>query len=208
MSCSGTPPHLARRGRSPGIEPATLLLPDNRSPYLLSYRHPSVASPWEEVAGVVSHTSWGRQQPTSALPFIWIAVAAATASTRLRWWRAPVAQRCVCVCVCVCACVFGPQGARGVHLSCPPSGDNNSHLLWASWQTRRWTRLKADINAHLYGRRMMMTSKPPPPPPSPPATWTPWLERGTVCVRYCEELWSREVSIKSCFQPHVGVWCV
>jgi len=28
VSCSGTPPHLARR-RSPGIEPATFLLPDN-----------------------------------------------------------------------------------------------------------------------------------------------------------------------------------
>jgi len=34
VSCSGTPPHLARR--SPGIEPATFRLPDNRS-YLLSY---------------------------------------------------------------------------------------------------------------------------------------------------------------------------
>jgi len=35
VSCSGTPRHWARR-RSPGIEPATFLLPDNRS-YLLSY---------------------------------------------------------------------------------------------------------------------------------------------------------------------------
>jgi len=34
---SGTPRHLDRR--SPGIEPATFLLPDNRS-YLLSYCHP------------------------------------------------------------------------------------------------------------------------------------------------------------------------
>jgi len=32
VSFSGTPPHLARRGRSPGgIEPATFLLPDNSS---------------------------------------------------------------------------------------------------------------------------------------------------------------------------------
>jgi len=30
-SCSGTPPHLARRRRSPGIEPADFLLPDDRS---------------------------------------------------------------------------------------------------------------------------------------------------------------------------------
>jgi len=37
MSCSGTPRHLARR--SPGIEPATFLLPDNCS-YLLSYCRP------------------------------------------------------------------------------------------------------------------------------------------------------------------------
>jgi len=35
VSCSGTPRHLARR-RSPGIEPATFLSPDNHS-YLLSY---------------------------------------------------------------------------------------------------------------------------------------------------------------------------
>ena len=34
MSCSGTSRHLARQ--SPGIEPATFWLPDNRS-YLLSY---------------------------------------------------------------------------------------------------------------------------------------------------------------------------
>jgi len=38
VSCSGTPRHLARR-RSPGIEPVTFLLPDNRS-YLLSYCPP------------------------------------------------------------------------------------------------------------------------------------------------------------------------
>jgi len=41
VTCSGTPRHLARRGRSLGIEPANfLLLPDNRSllpPELLPY---------------------------------------------------------------------------------------------------------------------------------------------------------------------------
>lgn len=105
----------------------------------------------------------------------------------------------VCVCVCltpkvhvVSICLALPR--ETITLPCCERAD----------KTRRWTRLKADINAHLYGRRGMMTSKPPPPPP---ATWTPWLKRGTVCVCYCEELWSREVSIESCFQPHVGV-CV
>jgi len=93
VSCSGTPRHLARRGRSPGIEPATFLLPDNRSCNLLSYCRPRLEHP-------AAYNNNNNNNNNDSITHDYLT--SITSPCVLCGINKPVCVLCVCVCVCVC----------------------------------------------------------------------------------------------------------